>query len=109
MAAAVDAPSLDVRVGTIVSAEAHPGSRVPALVLVLEFGALGRRTASVPIADLYEAADLVGLQAVAVLSAPPREVAGVRCEAHVLTVDNGRGEGVLLIPERPVPDGQKAG
>jgi tRNA-binding protein len=100
---------MDVRVGTIVSAEAHQGARVPSLVLVLDFGGLGRRTASVTIADLYEAKDLVGLQAVAVLDAPPRQVAGVRCDAHVLTVDDGRGEAVLLIPERPVPDGQKAG
>ena len=47
----------------------------------------------------------MGLQVIAVVNFPPRQVAGVRSEVLILAVDNGRGENVLLIPERPVPDG----
>ena len=97
--------SLDVRVGTVVSAEVNRGARKRALVLRVDFGEHGLRTSSAQISDLYETEDLVGLQVVAVVNFPPRQVAGVESEVLVLAVDNGRGEHVLLMPERPVPDG----
>ena len=54
---------------------------------------------------LYEPAELVGLQVIAVVNLPPRRVAGLESEVLILAVQNGKGENVLLIPERPVPDG----
>jgi len=97
--------SLDVRVGTVVSAEVNRGARKRAFALRIDFGELGVRDSSAQISDLYETSDLVGLQVVAVVNFPPRQVAGVMSEVLVLAVDNGRGEHVLLMPERPVPDG----
>lgn len=99
--------SLDIRVGTVVSAELNRGARKRAFALRIDFGALGVRASSVQISDLYETDDLVGLQVIAVVNFPPRQVAGLRSEVLVLAVDNGRGENVLLMPERPVPDGGK--
>lgn len=99
--------ALDVRVGTIVSAEVNRGARKPAYALRIDFGALGTRTSSAQIAALYEPTDLVGLQVIAVVNFPPRKVAGVDSEVLVLAVEDGRGQHVLLIPERPVPDGGK--
>lgn len=97
--------SLDVRVGTIVSARILRGARTPSFALSVDFGELGTKSASVSITDLYETDDLVGLQVAAVVNAPPESVAGLTSEVIVLAVDDGRGEKVLLIPERPVPDG----
>ena len=97
--------SLDIRVGTVVSAEINRGARKRAFVLRVDFGTLGMRDSSAQISDLYETDDLVGLQVMAVVNFPPRQVAGVQSEVLVLAVDNGRGEHVLLMPERPVPDG----
>ena len=99
--------SLDIRVGTVVSAEINRGARKRAFVLRIDFGELGTRASSAQISDLYETDDLVGLQVTAVVNFPPRQIAGVKSEVLVLAVDNGRGESVLLIPERPVPDGGK--
>ena len=99
--------SLDVRVGTVVSAEVNRGARKRAFALRIDFGALGVRDSSAQISDLYEPSELVGLQVVAVLNLPPRRVAGLESEVLVLAVENGKGENVLLIPERPVPDGGK--
>jgi tRNA-binding protein len=99
--------ALDVRVGTITSAEVLKGARRPAFALQVDFGALGVRRSSAQISDLYEPADLVGLQVVAVTNFPSKRVAGFESEVLVLAVDNGKGEQVLLIPERPVPDGGK--
>jgi tRNA-binding protein len=98
---------LEVRTGTIVSAEVLKGARTPALALRVDFGSRGVLNGTAEITDLYEADDLVGLQVAAVLNLPERKVAGFPVQALVLTVDNGRGEHALLIPERPVPDGAK--
>jgi tRNA-binding protein len=99
--------ALDLRVGTITSAEVLKGARRPAFALSIDFGELGVRRSSAQISDLYEPADLVGLQVVAVTNFPPKRVAGFESEVLVLAVDNGKGEHVLLMPERPVPDGRK--
>jgi tRNA-binding protein len=99
--------TLDVRVGTIVSAEVQKGARLPAFALTIDFGALGVRRSSAPIADLYEPDDLVGLQVVGIVNLPAKRVAGIDSQVLVLVVDNGKGENVLLMPERPVPDGRK--
>jgi tRNA-binding protein len=96
--------ALELRVGTIVAARVLRGARRPAYALSIDFGALGQKNASARIAGLYESEDLVGLQVVAVVNLPPKRVAGFDSEVLVLAVDDGKGEKVLLIPERPVPD-----
>jgi tRNA-binding protein len=98
---------LDVRVGTIVSAEPLAGARKPALALRIHFGDLGTRVSTAQITDLYESQELVGLQVVAIVNFPSKRVAGVDSEVLVLAADNGHGENAILIPERPVPDGAK--
>ena len=99
--------SLDVRIGTIVSAELLKGARRPAFALRIDFGELGIRAGSAEVTDLYESEELVGLQVAAVVNMPPQQVAGVLCDAVVLTADNGRGARALLIPEQPLPDGAR--
>ena len=105
MATVDDFLTLDLRVGTIVAARPLRGARRPALALTLDFGELGRLASSARIADLYEPDDLVGLQVIAVVNLPPRRVAGLDSRVLVLAVPDGKGANVLLIPERPVPDG----
>jgi tRNA-binding protein len=102
-----DLLSLDVRVGTVVSARVLRGARTPSFALAISFGELGTKSSSVPITDLYDSEDLVGLQVAAVVNVPPESVAGTLSEVRVLAVEDGRGERVLLMPERPVPDGGK--
>jgi tRNA-binding protein len=98
---------LEVRAGTIVSAEPLRGARMPTLALRIDFGDRGQKTGTAEITDLYDADELVGLQVAAIVNLPPRRVAGFSAETLVLTVVNTRGEHTLLIPERPVPDGAK--
>jgi tRNA-binding protein len=107
LASVDDFLGLDLRVGTIVSAEVLRGARKPAFALKVDLGPLGVRQSSARIADLYDPADLVGLQVVAVVNLPPKRVAGWSSEVLVLAAPSGKGEHVLLIPERPVPDGSR--
>jgi tRNA-binding protein len=99
--------SLDVRVGTIVSAKVLKGAHRPSFALTIDFGELGTREASATIPDLYELDELVGLQVIAVVNLPPQQVAGLESAAVVLTATNGKGESVLLLPDQPVPDGTR--
>ena len=99
--------ALDVRVGTVVSARPLRSAHTPAYVLSIDFGSLGTKASSAQITDLYDPEDLVGLQVVAVVNFPSRRVAGLDSEVLVLAVDDGKGASILLIPERPVPDGGK--
>jgi len=99
--------ALDVRVGTIVGARVLRGARKPAFALSVDFGELGTLNSTAEIADLYEIDQLVGLQVAAVVNLPPRRVAGFESQVVVLAVDDGKSENVLLIPERPVPDGSR--
>ena len=99
--------SLDMRVGTIVSAKVLKGARRPCFVLTVDFGEIGTREAAAAIPDLYELEDLVGLQVVAVVNLPPQRVAGLDSTALVMMVTSGKGESVLMIPDQPVPDGTK--
>ena len=100
--------ALDVRVGTVVGAEPLRGARTPALVLRVELGD-GVKSGVAAITDLYEPGDLVGLQVAVVVNLPPERISGAVSEVRILSVGDGRGENVLLIPERPVPDGGKVG
>jgi tRNA-binding protein len=97
--------ALDLRVGTVVSARRLRGARTPAYALSIDFGPLGTRSSSAQITELYDPEDLVGIQVVAVVNFPPLRIAGFDSEVLVLAVPDGRGENVLLMPERPVPDG----
>lgn len=109
MASQEDWLALDVRVGTVVGAEALRGARTPALVLRVELGDGDIKSGVAAITDLYEPAELVGLQVAVVVNLPAQRISGTISEVRILTVGDGRGENVLLMPERPVPDGGKVG
>jgi tRNA-binding protein len=109
VASADDLLRLDVRVGTVLSASVLKGARVPSYRLDVDLGELGRRRAAVEIGDLYDVEELVGLQVVAVVNLPPRTESGFESQALVLTVSDRKGGRVLIMPERPVPDGGRIG
>lgn len=98
---------LDVRVGTIVSAEEFPEARQPAYRLTIDFGALGMRKSSAQITRHYRAAELVGKQVACVVNFPPKRIAGFSSELLVLGAVPAPGDVVLLQPERPVPAGSR--
>ncbi len=100
--------AVDIRVGTIVSAEPFPEARKPAFKLVIDFGpAIGVKRSSAQITDRYDLADLPGRQVAAVVNFPPRQIGKFISEVLTLGFGDEAGAVILFSPDCPVPNGSR--
>jgi len=101
-----DFRKVDVRVGTIVAAEAFPEARRPAYKLTVDFGpAIGTRRTSAQITKRYALDELVGRQVAAVINFPEKQIGKFMSEVLVLGFPDETGEVVLIQPSLSVPNG----
>ena len=101
--------ALDIRVGTIVSVHEVPDSN-KLLRFVVDFGDRTRTVVAGMKKERDDPGALAGVQTLFVVNLEPREMAGVLSEAMFL--DLGYADGItpaLAVPERPVPNGTRAG
>ena len=100
--------AIDIRAGTVVSAEPFPEARKPSIRLRIDFGPeLGVRQSSAQLTRRYRPDDLVGRQVLAVVNLGTRRIAGYLSEVLVLGGVPGEGDVVLLSLDAPVPDGTR--
>ena len=99
---------LDIRVGTIISAEPFAKARKPAYKLAVDFGELGVKKSSAQITDRYTPEELVGKQVLAVVNFPPRQIADFMSEVLVLGTYSDGGV-ILITPDKPAENGDKLG
>jgi len=109
MATWEDFEKLDIRVGTVLEACVFNEARRPAYQLTIDFGgSIGIKHASAQLTECYKTSDLTGLQVLAVVNFPPRNIAGFLSEVLVLGTYSPQGV-VLAIPQQPVKNGDKLG
>lgn len=103
-----DFTKIDVRVGTIRRAEPFPQARRPAIKLWVDFGPeIGMKKTSAQITKYYDPGALVGRQVAGVVNFPAKQIGKFMSEILVLGFPDENGEVVLIVPDRPVPDGGK--
>jgi tRNA-binding protein len=103
-----DFERVDIRVGTIVSAELNPRASKPAYIIKVDFGPeLGVKKASAQCTIHYRAEDLVGRQVAAVVNFPPKQIGNLMSEVLVLGFPDGAGAVVMVGVDKPVPNGGK--
>jgi tRNA-binding protein len=103
-----DFERVEIRVGTIVDAQAFPEARKPAFKLMIDFGAeLGTRRSSAQLTVHYRADQLIGRQVCAVVNFPPRQIGPFMSEVLTLGLPDENGEVVLVKPDFRVPNGGK--
>jgi tRNA-binding protein len=101
--------ALDIRVGTITAVQDVPGS-AKLLRLVVSFGDHSRTILAGMKKERPDPQELVGRQALFVVNLEPRRMAGEVSEGMLF--DLGYADGIvpaLAVPERPIPDGTRAG
>lgn len=98
--------AIDVRVGTVVSAEPYPGARRPSIKLAVDFGpAIGVKRSSAQLTVHYTPESLVGRQVAAVVNFPPKQIGRFLSEILVLGFPDADGAVVLVTPDKPIPNG----
>ncbi|MGE8359035.1 tRNA-binding protein [Pseudomonas sp.] len=102
-----DFQRVELRVGTVLSAEPNPKALKPAYVLQVDLGELGVKTSSAQLTAHYSAADLVGRQVLCVCNFAPKRVAGVRSEVLVTGVYDADDKVVLASFDKPLPNGAR--
>ena len=104
-----DFEKIDIRTGTIISAESFPEARNPSYKLEIDFGDVGIKKSSAQITTLYQKEDLVGKQIIAVVNFPRKQIANFFSECLVLGIIGENKEVTLLSSTHTVENGLPIG
>jgi tRNA-binding protein len=106
----MDFSSLDMRVGTVLTATSFPEARKPSIKLTIDFGPeLGVKRSSAQLTVHYAPEQLVGRQVIAAVNLGTRRIAGFESEVLVLGAMPTPTEVVLLAPDQRVANGTRIG
>ncbi len=101
---------IDIRVGTVLSAEPFARAVKPSIRLAIDFGPeLGIKHSSAQLTVHYTPESLVGRQVLAVTNIGTRNIAGFTSEVLVLGAMPAATEVVLLKVDHPVANGVRIG
>ena len=100
---------VEMRVGTIISAEKFEEVKHPAYKMLIDFGDLGTKKTSAQITNLYDPDEIIGKQVVAVVNFPPKQIANIMSECLVLGGIGENNEVILIEPERRIINGSRIG
>lgn len=103
-----DFENVDVRVGTILTAEDFPEARKPAYKLTIDFGPnIGTKKSSAQITKHYTKEELIGSQVLGVVNFAPKQIGPFISETLTLGTADEHGDIVLFRPTMPIPNGSK--
>lgn len=99
---------IEIRVGTVVKAEAFSRAKNPSFKVWVDFGAdVGIKQTSAQITEHYTPEALIGKQVVGVLNLGTRNIAGFMSEFLLTGFSDEDGAIILACPDKAVPNGGK--
>jgi tRNA-binding protein len=103
-----DFAKIEMRVGTVVSAEIFKEAIKPAYKITVDFGDFGIKKTSAQITKLYLPNEIIGKQVIAIVNFPTKQIANIQSECLVLGAVN-EDEVTLLTTDKLVKNGLKIG
>ena len=101
-----DFEKVDIRIGTVRAAQPLEGARKPAIRLEIDFGPeMGVKKSSAQLTVHYTPESLIGRQVAAVVNFPPRQIGKFMSEVLTLGFPDADGAVVLVVADKPVPNG----
>ena len=102
-----DFDKVEIRAGTVVEVCINKKARKPAYKITIDFGeALGLKTSSAQITELYQPEDLINRQVICCVNLAPMHIGSVKSEVRVLGTESEQGV-VLLTPMERVKNGDR--
>jgi tRNA-binding protein len=103
-----DFQKVDIRAGTVISAEAFPEAKKPSIKMVIDFGhVIGHKKTSAQITEHYDVSSLVGRKVAAVVNFPPRQIGKFMSEVLTLGFPDKNGFVLLVTPDTDTPNGAR--
>lgn len=100
-----DFKKMDIRIGEITNVE-EPDDSKSMIKLTVDFGDM-QRTAMAGLKNYYKSEDLISKKFVFIVNLERRKLMGIESECMILAADDGKGNVVLLQPEKNVEIGSK--
>lgn len=103
-----DFTKIDIRVGTIISAQINNKLQKPAMVLEIDFGKeIGIKKSSAQLTKNYTSEKLIHKQVAAVLNFQPKQIGNLLSEVLVLGFPDVNNDPILIVPDEKISDGGK--
>ena len=103
-----DFEKIDIRVGTVLTAEVNQSLKQPSMVLKIDFGKqIGIKKSSAQLLQNYNVEQLIGKQIAAVTNFKPKQIGKLISEVLVLGFPNNLDEPILISPDKKISNGVK--
>tara|TARA_Y100000588_G_scaffold381707_1_gene467843 strand:+ start:861 stop:1199 length:339 start_codon:yes stop_codon:yes gene_type:complete len=103
-----DFMKIEIRVGTILTAEINNKLNNPAIVLTIDFGEkIGVKKSSAQLIANYTCDNLINKQILAVVNFSPRQVGKIISEVLVLGLPDNSNQPILISPDSNIKNGKK--
>ena len=101
-----DFTKIEIRLGTIISAELNNKLRKPSFVLKIDFGdEIGIKKSSAQLTKNYNIDQLIDKQIAAVLNFPKKQIGDLTSEVLVLGFPDVNNEPILISPDKKLVNG----
>ena len=101
-----DFTKIEIRLGTIMSAELNNKLQNPSYVLKIDFGdEIGVKKSSAQLTKNYNIEQLLGKQIAAVLNFPKKQIGNLISEVLVLGFPDDNNEPILISPDKKLVNG----